>query len=55
METEKGAAQVTVELAKGKLIVRHCEGGVVLVDRPLPLGGWDEIFKVLEGPEGVKL
>lgn len=49
MELEKGAAQVTVQLADGKIIVRHCEGDVVLIERELEIGGWDKLFKLLSG------
>lgn len=44
--TEPGAAALTVALAHGELTVTHADGSVLL-QGPLPLGGWHSIIDAL--------
>lgn len=46
MKLEQGAAGININLTKGVITIRHCEGGV-LVERSVTAGTWSEMWEAL--------
>lgn len=47
LETERGAASLTVSLEDGRITVTHGTDGITLLEGPLPAGGWSQLIATL--------